>query len=295
MNLWKCGIAVIAAGGITGCASVQPLPDEEDLPVEKIVDDAVCQTRQAFLNIAYEIATGRQSDPTMKPIKPNTPFDPTKWAMSIQLQPKNTLQFDVGVGGSFKSNNNPKKHLFQLNESLAAAAGLPAANFDATGSTQGLVVYFLHSHVFFNPKFKSEFQEICRGSPASYQYDVTKNLKIEDWVRRFLSPLNGDVMELGSSKAGDNSFQYIAQLTVFYGADIGTTYTVASTKWAGSATLGAKRTQDMILTLSFTKDAGEPITENRVAKRGVSANAAETLKSLNFSALLQRALSTPAP
>ena len=295
MNLWKCGIAVIAAGGITGCASVQPLPDEEDLPVEKIVDDAVCQTRQAFLNIAYEIATGRQSDPTMKPIKPNTPFDPTKWAMSIQLQPKNTLQFDVGVGGSFKSNNNPKKHLFQVSESLAAAAGLPAANFDATGSTQGLVVYFLHSHVFFNPRFKAEFQEICRGSPASYQYDVTKNLKIEDWIRRFLSPLNGDVMDLGSSKAGDNSFQYIAQLTVFYGADIGTTYTVASTKWAGSATLGAKRTQDMILTLSFTKDAGEPITENRVAKRGVSENAAATLKSLNFSALLQRALSTPAP
>ena len=231
----------------------------------------------------------------MKPIKPNTPFDPTKWAMSIQLQPKNTLQFDVGVGGSFKSNNNPKKHLFQVSKSLAAAAGLPAANFDATGSTQGLVVYFLHSHVFFNPRFKAEFQEICRGSPASYQYDVTKNLKIEDWIRRFLSPLNGDVMDLGSSKAGDNSFQYIAQLTVFYGADIGTTYTVASTKWAGSATLGAKRTQDMILTLSFTKDAGEPITENRVAKRGVSENAAATLKSLNFSALLQRALSTSAP
>ncbi len=295
MNLWKGIIAVIGAASITACATVQPLPDEEDLPVEKIVDDAVCQTRQAFLDIANEIATGRQSDPTMKPIKPNTPFDPTKWAMSIQLQPKNTLQFDVGVGQSFKSNNNPKKHLFLVNESLAAAAGLPAANFDATGSTQGLVVYFLHSHVFFNPRFKAEFQEICRGSPASYQYDVTKNLKIEDWIRRFLSPLNGDVMDLGSSKAGDNSFQYIAQLTVFYGADIGTTYTVASTKWAGSATLGAKRTQDMILTLSFTKDAGEPITENRVAKRGVSENAAETLKSLNFSALLQRALSTSAP
>ena len=295
MSLCKWGIALITAGGITGCASVQPLPDEEDLPVEKIVDDAVCQTRQAFLNIAYEIATGRQSDPTVKPIKPNTPFDPTKWAMSIQLQPKNTLQFDVGVGGSFKSNNNPKKHLFQLNESLAAAAGLPAANFDATGSTQGLVVYFLHSHVFFNPRFKAEFQEICRGSPASYQYDVTKNLRIEDWIRRFLSPLNGDVMELGSTKGGDNSFQYIAQLTVFYGADIGTTYTVASTKWTGSATFGAKRTQDMILTLSFTKDTGVAMTENRVAKRGVSDSAAATLKDLNFSALLQRALSTPSP
>jgi len=295
MSLCKWGIALIKVGGITGCASVQPLPDEEDLPVEKIVDDAVCQTRQAFLNIAYEIAKGRQSDPTMKPIKPNTPFDPTKWAMSIQLQPKNTLQFDVGVGGSFKSNNNPKKHLFQLNESLAAAAGLPAANFDATGSTQGLVVYFLHSHVFFNPRFKAEFQEICRGSPASYQYDVTKNLRIEDWIRRFLSPLNGDVMELGSTKGGDNSFQYIAQLTVFYGADIGTTYTVASTKWTGSATFGAKRTQDMILTLSFTKDTGVAMTENRVAKRGVSDSAAATLKDLNFSALLQRALSTPSP
>ncbi|MBV8448499.1 MAG: hypothetical protein JO124_11000, partial [Hyphomicrobiales bacterium] len=127
------------------------------------------------------------------------------------------------------------------------------------------------------------------------QYDVTKNLRIEDWIRRFLSPLNGDVMDLDSIKAGDNSFQYIAQLTVFYGADIGTTYTVASTKWTGSATFGAKRTQDMILTLSFTKDTGVAMTENRVAKRGVSDSAAATLKDLNFSALLQRALSTPSP
>jgi hypothetical protein len=295
MNSWMGLVAAIGTGAMTACATVQPLPDEEDLPVEKIVDDAVCQTRQAFLNIANEIATGRQSDPTMKPIKPNTPFDPTKWAMSIQLQPKNTLQFDVGVGQSFKSDNNPKKHLFLVTESLAAAAGLPAANFDATGSTQGLVVYFLHSHVFFNPRFRSEFQDICRGSPATYQYDVTKNLKIEDWIRRFLSPLNGDIMELGSAKTGDNSFQYVAELTVFYGADVGTTYTVASTKWTASASLGAKRTQNMILTLSFTKDGGETVIENRMAKKAVSQTAAETLKSFNFSALLQRALSAAPP
>jgi hypothetical protein len=51
----------------------------------------------------------------------------------------------------------------------------------------------------------------------------------------------------------------------------------------------------MILTLSFTKDPGEAIAENHVARRGVSENAAETLKNLNLSALLQRALSTPAP
>ena len=48
MNLWKGIIAVIGAASITACATVQPLPDEEDLPVEKIVDDAVCQTRKHF-------------------------------------------------------------------------------------------------------------------------------------------------------------------------------------------------------------------------------------------------------
>ena len=246
---WCCGLLFLG-----GCAVVPPLPEEDDVPVKEIVNDAVCQTRQALEEIR-----------TLK--IPQSSFDPEKWDIGITLTPKATFQYDASLVGSGKSNPAPKKTLASIVGALASVGGIPAADYDSAAYTQGSASYLIHSNSFFSKNGPSPIVALCtnREQPVR-RYDVTRNLDIDKWLMRVISPVDSQIVSLGSSAPSGTTFSYSVDLIIYEAAGATLSYAVPSGRWLTGLGLGVKRTQEVTLTINLNSDTG--VTRSVVSKSG---------------------------
>ena len=290
MKYTHSGLLISLALG--GCATIPPLADEKDLPVEFIVNDTVCQIGQAFRNVDASLKSvrltgmdpGVAANPEFKALSPTSDFDPRTWAMSVTLTPHNKLDVDIGLGASWTNRPNDKTVAPKIVAQLASVAGLPAADFNFSGETAPTVAYTIHSAVFFNQRNSRQLAEKCHGSPQEFQYDVTKNLGVESWLRRFLAPVDGKIISLGGKPSGDDYFSFHQTLTVYYGAGVGPTYSLQSGHWSGAFSAGAKRTQEIDLQIAFVKDTKGAKGPGAAASTGAS----QALNNIKLLSTLQR-------
>jgi len=234
------GFAVIC---LSGCATVPPLLDEDDLPVTNIINDAVCQTRQALKSV---------QDAGV----PSKNFDPKNWAVGITLSPKSSLQWDVGVSGTGKSNPAGQKGLFSVVGSLASIGGAPAADYNSNAFTQGIASYLIHSSSFFSSS-DTEIAALCTSASTSFhRYDITRDMQLDKWLQRVIGPVNGTIISLGGNSPSSTSFSYQVDLVIYEGAGATVSYAVPSGRWTAGPGAGVKRTQEVSLTISFSADSG---------------------------------------
>jgi hypothetical protein len=91
-------ICLVPALLLSGCSVIPDLPDNEEMPVQAILYNAVCELRTAFIAL---------SD---KRKYPN--FKADQWAASISLTPKVDTEVSARLGATGQPFSNPKSQRF---------------------------------------------------------------------------------------------------------------------------------------------------------------------------------------
>jgi hypothetical protein len=283
---------------LTGCANVvPPIQDERDLPIKFIVGEAVCEIADALTAIDYLNKGRAVFDRNYKPLvflddsqradrnvrlqqyAPNS-FDPSTWAIEIDLAPTSTSIYDIGSTNGYKSNPAAKKNLFQSGVAFANGGGtIPWANFDVNATTRAVVKYTVHSSALIgNSSLISDRTRYCDETGLSKElndgsigliinHNVSQSLQIFDWIMRFTSPLDGKLVAL--TPGGNGGFTYVVELKDYYGANLAAIYGYPPFKFFLGSSAGFERFKDELLTITFIPDP-------KKGKGGVSSPVAAT-------------------
>jgi hypothetical protein len=158
-------ISAGAAIALSGCSIVPDLPAEEELPVQEIMLNAVCELRTAFFVISRQ--------------KKFANFKPGEWAINITLTPKIDTQLYASFGYSGRSTPD-KTALRFITWTLGTSPGLRAG---AEGHRDGAVTFPLKSSQLLDEK-NYPIQGCVEHIPAVG--GLSQYLGVREWLERII-------------------------------------------------------------------------------------------------------------
>jgi hypothetical protein len=204
---------------LAGCAGSPQFPNNSRLPVEDITNEAMCQVRDAFLDLAPEGKDAHFLAPANEQVARQekvVEFDAKNWAIGISLSPTTTTDFSISATGS--GTNNPKGRDIQL-PTLSWSTASTGVDLDRKAITSGSVAYTLPSSIFYksqnvaaseNTRREEALRSLCDGragldaqshltnfialssdmgaNPNNHDLVIRNDLGIENWMIRILVP-----------------------------------------------------------------------------------------------------------
>jgi hypothetical protein len=220
-KLMRRAMSVIFCIGLSACAYIPELSDEDELPVQDILTHAICELKTAFTQL--------ESTPG---------FKAKEWAISISLTPKTDIELAANIGATYKSTFNTKALNFNT-----WTLGSPGAQFDVKGHRDGSVTFLVHSSQLFDGKHPV----ICPSGPSNNSF--MQKLGIEEWLARLMT-----TDEYGVSKITNmDKPTYNSEIIIKF--DVGTAGATFFGPYASitPSVLGA-HTRDETLSIAMTPD-----------------------------------------
>jgi hypothetical protein len=223
---WTTLASIAATCTLAACSHVPDLPSESDVPVQLIIENAVCELKDTF-----EALSDKHAYPG---------FKAAEWAASIVLTPK----VDTSAVASFGFTGR--------NTTLASAPILwswiaaPAASYDERGRNDASATYVVSSGQLLAPKAAA--LSACSKEHGSHKA-MTHHLGILEWWQRVIPAKDG--IHAAVTKLDKTAFTQ--QIIVKLGAGVASaTYTVVPRTYTGS--LSGAYTRDLTLSIAFTPD-----------------------------------------
>ncbi len=220
-------IGLWSAFAISGCAQVPNLPDETQLPMQEVVEHAVCELRDAL-----------KSDF----IRRYPEFKPDEWSVAISLNPQIDTDFNVNAGTGFKTNDSPPVTHY-LSWVLGPGTGLM---YDIKAHNEGTTGYVLSTAKLLRSKASGD----C--ATMRHDFNLSHNIGIRKWLEESMpsGPISANT--IGLNKLTFNTWVEFK----FNGNGAGVTWTVPRGSAYGS--LGGSYQAQYILGIQFSPEAPPP-------------------------------------